>query len=305
MSVQDRQNRVSLRLFRTRFLNRADSVLSNLAFQKDMGRLKAEWNSTCLDFPVRDDSMPSDPFTSVLWNEVKGTFFPKGLLASIDVNDVAENSSTLRMYSRWHELVEHIRDTMFRPDLFPTGVFGPDSNHPASAFASACVVFTLWSVDPPKLIRELVPPIFHLTHPPISDFRLWEVTREAGRAKVLASALAEILADEPDVLREIEARANVGGHELQTELLPYGLWGVRQPIKDRWYFVPITPEMSGVDLHNLADKYQGFSSEVFGDAPLDKLIYILADENRPQKDIANQLGVSIETVSTALKNRTS
>ncbi|MGB3328684.1 MAG: helix-turn-helix domain-containing protein [Thermomicrobiales bacterium] len=304
MSVDDRQNKKSLKQLRGRMVTRAGTLLVDREFQLAIREVRRDWNLAFPKYALAPNEMAPDSLSAGAWNPSHGVFLPDPMFSALakretpPFRDYAQ--ATLDIWV-WCQHVDDMRSRFFRRDLFPWAMWDRLIS-PASAFISACLVFDLVSIDPQVLFPEPLLPIAWLPYPPMPEQDVAYFVRQAGRASVLENALRRVLGDESDALAEIMEAADVEADASYARLdRPWGELGVGQPASDRWHFIPLGPDVAAEDLRRILQVFGAFSSRTFGTSPVNAMIQQLVDEGLSQEEIARLLGVSLDTVSRAPK----
>lgn len=297
--LSDRQNMPGLKSLRRRYLGRAKALSETDNFREDVKHWRQKWNQWTHYLIVPAASLEelgaSPHIASILHQYVPSSFADDWTHDKMRHPELAE---------LWFGIVDGLANKYFPPKHFSG--YSPTysqmkatekRSNPAMRFISAC--FFCDPVIVGRHVDELfvafsmqVMSLPHRVH--ASDpYRI-----AALEAKV--DALTEVIesrlgSESASAAAQVSREAAVKAIERLRQRF------LTQDASDRWWYIPLFPGISSVDLSKVSGEAVDILRNVYGAQALDELIVELRSQGHAQQEIADTLGVDRDTVRLALK----
>jgi hypothetical protein len=215
------------------------------------------------------------------------------------MNQIKREAAVHSAGTAWERSVNSLRELMFPAKHFPV-MTQWDRDHPANVVASACLLFEVRTLEPERLIPEFELKPMYFLYPPPSESEMRDLYEALGERDYYRSVVEDLLADDADQLKSVLHEAQSRGALRLHEQMPRDRW--LSDLAEWWWYLPITSQTRPEDMRNAASSIVKLTDEVFGAAPLDRLILELKDAGRSQAQVSRALGVSIDTVKRAWRS---
>jgi hypothetical protein len=301
---ESKRNRTGRQFYRQRLINRAITVAHHSPFRDRIREARKMWNEEYPSLPIRTFESLSELERSDATEVVQGgdeeLRVPKGSLDHL--TDGRRGSG--RLTFRWEALIGDICEEFWPERLFPKmGSFFS----PAFKFVEVCMYCEI--VHAVTSIEEWIPKfriaLHYLPYEPggIDHWYHAVMTGERDFWKEMALKAWSELAHQQLPNNFMETSASNAGRRYAREHGVSIMDLYEKPAEEMYWFLPVSPLMSTHDVKSITSRIVEISRMLAGPNYLDDLIMELKAEGQTHAQVDDALGISIDVVKRAVRNR--